>query len=585
MGAHVFRELGLPVHRVYFSTCDGLVQSVNHTNFPDAENIGFIEQINVKLIKNIVEKDKDAVFVLFGSVPTNNNSSTSYSKQFCRILLAFRMLAGQRVIAFCDGPPSDDVVCRELTRITQSPGYQLCSRHWGIVTRPRRWWINGDQQWEAVAPLAMSKATDIPELIPEVDKHDIVEIITNGWKKMDENYFFTALEHRQPTSTTLRTLRSSEGCTYDVLQRWRDHDQDQAPIHYRPGNMVVAGRQGARSKPRRLIADEAEKMYGLPMHFTASIINEEQVKDRDVARQNLVAKAWHANVFKIILKASALCSLCARPAPTAAQEDTSFCPSQQQFPSSFMTQAVEQEVWDNYTSCIKAHAEVLHSMSKDCPYNQYRAAKGIRTDVASGPDYAELNAARAAAIAGGLQLRHMSNAAQPERLVPKGLDPHTHAQLGMAVRSPLDEDSSISDDLNFACHIMSSVPNYGEWQRRQLRKLKGHLKRVKGLGAFYGPLRSQSSLLTCPSASPENMDAIARSMAWPDLEVPWMAVVGSPVVGDLPKTGIFREAEVDQVTTIEDFLKDADQWHQDLVEFLLSLFPLFFPWLLLDIMF
>ena len=52
----------------------------------------------------------------------------------------------------------------------------------------------------------MSKATGIPELIPEVDKHDIVEIITNGWKKMDDNYFFTALEHRQPTSTTLRTL-------------------------------------------------------------------------------------------------------------------------------------------------------------------------------------------------------------------------------------------------------------------------------------------------------------------------------------------------------------------------------------------
>ena len=67
------------------------------------------------------------------------------------------------------------------------------------------------------------------------------------------------------------------------------------------------------------------------------------------------------------------------------------------------------------------------------------------------------------------------------------------------------------------------------------------------------------------------MDAIARSMAWPDLEVPWMVVVGSPVVGDLPKTGIFREAEGDQVTTIEDFLKDADQWHQDLFEsFLLS---------------
>ena len=55
-----------------------------------------------------------------------------------------------------------------------------------------------------------------------------------------------------------------------------------------------------------------------------------------------------------------------------------------------MTQAVEQEVWDNYNSCIKAHAEVLPSMSEDCPYNQYRAAKGIRTDIAKPVSYTHL---------------------------------------------------------------------------------------------------------------------------------------------------------------------------------------------------
>ena len=46
----------------------------------------------------------------------------------------------------------------------------------------------------------MSMATGIPNLIPTVDKHNIVEIITNGKKKMDDNYFFAKL----------RTLRSSE---------------------------------------------------------------------------------------------------------------------------------------------------------------------------------------------------------------------------------------------------------------------------------------------------------------------------------------------------------------------------------------
>ena len=161
-GAHVFREEGLQVQRVYFCTCNGLVESVNHTKFPDACNLGSLEQVNVKLIKDIVEKDEDNIIVILGSVPTSSNSSTCYSRDFCRILLAFRLLAGHRVVAFCDGPPRDDAVCRELTRITQSPGYQLCSRHWGIVTRPRRWWINGEQRWEAVGLSCCPRPRTLP---------------------------------------------------------------------------------------------------------------------------------------------------------------------------------------------------------------------------------------------------------------------------------------------------------------------------------------------------------------------------------------------------------------------------------------
>ena len=246
-----------------------------------------------------------------------------------------------------------------------------------------------------------------------------------------------------------------------------------------------------------------------------------------------------------------------------------------------MTIAVKQRVWDQYTCCIQAHADALNEMHQACPYNQYRAGKGLRVDIPNGPHYAELNAARAAAIAGGLQLRHMSNAAQPTRLVPKGLEPFMHAQMGIATSSPLDEEVSIAEDLDFACHIMTTVEDYGGWQRRQLRKLQGFLKRVSRLGDFYRSQRSESSWLTCPHANPENMDAIARSMGWPDLEVPWMAVVGSPVVGELPRTGIFREAEVEQSITLDEFLRDADEWHQERFvvvcrRLLLSLGPLSF---------
>ena len=58
-----------------------------------------------------------------------------------------------------------------------------------------------------------------------------------------------------------------------------------------------------------------------------------------------------------------------------------------------------------------------------------------------------------------------------------------------------------------------------------------------------------------------------------------MAVVGSPVVGELPRTGIFREAEVEQSMALDEFLRDADECHQDrfvvvCFRLLLSLGPL-----------
>ena len=56
-----------------------------------------------------------------------------------------------------------------------------------------------------------------------------------------------------------------------------------------------------------------------------------------------------------------------------------------------------------------------------------------------------------------------------------------------------------------------------------------------------------------------------------------MAVVGSPVVGELPRTGIFRAAEVEQSMTLDEFLRDADEWHQErLVVVCQSSFT--FPW-------
>ena len=130
----------------------------------------------------------------------------------------------------------------------------------------------------------------------------------------------------------------------------------------------------------------------------------------------------------------------------------------------------------------------------------------------AGPDLAEMNAAWSAPAAGGLQLKHMSNAAQPERLVPAGLDPYTHAQMGMAVTSPLENEVVLPKDLDFACAMMVETKEFGKWQRQQLRILKQHLRQFRGLEQFYRPLRSENALRTCPGVRPGIMDALARSI-------------------------------------------------------------------------
>jgi hypothetical protein len=111
-----------------------------------------------------------------------------------------------------------------------------------------------------------------------------------------------------------------------------------------------------------------------------------------------------------------------------------------------------------YAEVIVKYAQSLEQMSQACPYNQDRVARGLSITIPLGPDYVEQWSTQVVGTVGNIQLKKAFLLFQ-QRLVPGGLDPVTHWNLGRAVESPLDEDTLLPDDLDFALGRLVRLDN------------------------------------------------------------------------------------------------------------------------------
>ena len=133
-----------------------------------------------------------------------------------------------------------------------------------------------------------------------------------------------------------------------------------------------------------------------------------------------------------------------------------------------MREVLREEQVQQYNKAVEACAERLEAFASACPYNQDRIARGLPVRIPLGPDDVEQWALKATGSAGGVQLRFQAFSASQVRLVPGGLDPLQHWQLGQAVTSPLDQEVAIPDDCNFACRRWVTH-DFSAWLERQQR--------------------------------------------------------------------------------------------------------------------
>ena len=58
---------------------------------------------------------------------------------------------------------------------------------------------------------------------------------------------------------------------------------------------------------------------------------------------------------------------------------------------------------------------------------------------------------------------------------------------------------------------------------------------------FFETRRTAAAIAACPSIRSHVLDLAGRIMRWPDVSLPWLAIVGVHIVGDIPPTVIFPD--------------------------------------------
>ena len=312
---------------------------------------------------------------------------------------------------------------------------------------------------------------------------------------------------------------------------------------------------------------------GYPPNCTAALLTlglDPQVSEQRML--SLLGNAWHLDVTKFWIKChfgAFMQSPTCLPTSSAIEHQSDEHDTQQSMRlsleahlNSLSTPPSEIDIYLHAISDVKY---VIDTLAASCPYTADRKMRGLNITEPLGPDWAEHNAARSVASVSGVQAKHQGYAASHQKLVPYGLPAEVHIVLGEAVTSPLDLPVVLPDDLDFACRFsVKAGTRFANFQRSQVRLLRGASDKLHSLQVFFDSRRTTAAIAACSTVRPHVLDLASRIMRCPDVSLPWLATVGVPIVGNIPPTGIFRDAVKDNEPGAP-FAQSCELWVQELL--------------------
>jgi len=121
--------------------------------------------------------------------------------------------------------------------------------------------------------------------------------------------------------------------------------------------------------------------------------------------------------------------------------------------------------------------------------------------------------------------------------------------------------SVVAEDIDFALRTMVALgPGIHSWRCEQFRKLNELGEALRPIRASLDRGRCSASKVASSHVHLERLMLSAFSIAWPDAQITELVQKGATVIGELPKAGIYREADVPPKTTRADLMDTNVQW-------------------------
>ena len=313
-----------PVGHFYSDTCKDAQLMANH-HWPDALSSGDVELITHQQLESLFQRFEalNVLWIIVGGPPCVDVSLLNSGRTGAHGAKSGLRDHFQRIVEFFYNRARDSTVAlMECTRMEpqhravyeQSLGshtWELCSRWWVPLTRPRRWWTYPQPSfpdWVQLAPLPFDP--QVTEVCPlGVERLRADDILEPGWVPFathptdgsqpanPEEFCFRCLTRRQARQRPMPSPRGLDSCDLKTLEIWQDNSYDQAPYHYKPNNPVRAIKDP--DIMRRLISNEEERAMSFPTGYTSPLRHKyTEHKQFERQRQSLLGNAWRVKVAR-----------------------------------------------------------------------------------------------------------------------------------------------------------------------------------------------------------------------------------------------------------------------------------------------
>ena len=443
----------------------------------------------------------------------------------------------------CECTKMDDCDKASFSAAFKVEPIEMNNRGWSPLSRPRLWWIGGkDPVWPANT---LHGSLDGAWLIrPKKPKDTWERCLLPGYTPCaltnSSEVCFKCLTTRTPKHEEPVEAVGKEKASAEALQRWAEDKWSQAPYQYEETNMV----QDTSGNIRRLLPCEEEKLMGYPQDYTAVLKKAagEDHKAHAYRRQTLLGNSWSLHVTLFIVQSFIIPHV-------KSNELCGDSPFQDMDPQSFE--------WGR----------------NHCPYLRDLQERDVPQSQSLPPDWSEMHANLAGGLAEKVQSRkhtpwHLgknSSRYGPVSSLPKGLPPQVHFKAGCLADSPVDEELSIPDDLDFAIRTTISLGRKADaWRRGQLKAMRPWLSHAIDLENHWQALRSDSSFEVAPNVRPHAFDLLGHSIKWPDISLPAMMAVGALPLGRQETTGVFRQKQSEASVDPKTFLDECSAFMESL---------------------